>query len=171
MSLTEPHNEFLELCAVSTSGQLTEEEQKKLQEHLAVCESCRETLQQYETVVRRAIPGFAAKRSLREPGGRALTGRKKRQENSFLQPPVEGSTAEGPSSKAPTMIPRITQRIAPFSSQSTWRHVWMLYASGILLFVSLSFYAYRAGIQRGTDIVKVAPASAARRLRRHSKRS
>jgi len=40
LSLTEPHNEFLELCGVSTSGQLTEEEQKKLQAHLAVCESC-----------------------------------------------------------------------------------------------------------------------------------
>src|SRR5438876_9358450 len=55
------HNEFLELCAVSTSGQLTEEEQKKLQEHLAVCESCRETLRQYESVVDQAIPVFAAK--------------------------------------------------------------------------------------------------------------
>jgi hypothetical protein len=32
LSLTEPHNEFLELCAVSTSGQLTEGEKKKLQE-------------------------------------------------------------------------------------------------------------------------------------------
>ena len=60
MSLTEPHNEFLELCAVSTSGQLTEEEQKKLQEHLAVCESCRETLKQYESVVDQAIPAIAA---------------------------------------------------------------------------------------------------------------
>ena len=61
MSLIEPHNEFLELCAVSTSGQLTEEEQKKLEEHLAVCESCRETLTQYELVVDQAIPVFVAK--------------------------------------------------------------------------------------------------------------
>jgi hypothetical protein len=30
LSPTEPHNKFLELCAVSTSGQLTEEEQKRL---------------------------------------------------------------------------------------------------------------------------------------------
>jgi tRNA U54 and U55 pseudouridine synthase Pus10 len=60
LSLTEPHNEFLELCAVSTSGQLTEDEQKRLQEHLVVCESCREILKQYETVVDRAIPAVAA---------------------------------------------------------------------------------------------------------------
>jgi RNA polymerase sigma-70 factor, ECF subfamily len=60
LSRTEPHDEFLELCAVSTSGQLTEEEQKKLQEHLAVCQSCRETLRQYEAVVGQAIPAVAA---------------------------------------------------------------------------------------------------------------
>ena len=60
MSPTEPHDEFLELCAVSTSGQLTEEEQKKLQEHLAVCQSCREALRQYEAVVGQAIPAIAA---------------------------------------------------------------------------------------------------------------
>src|SRR4029077_12590849 len=60
LSHTEPHDEFLELCAVSTSGQLTEEEQKKLQEHLAVCQSCREALQQYEAVVGQAIPAIAA---------------------------------------------------------------------------------------------------------------
>ena len=60
MSPTEPHDEFLELCAVSTSGQLTEEEQKRLQEHLAVCQSCREALRQYEAVVDQAIPTIAA---------------------------------------------------------------------------------------------------------------
>ena len=60
MSRTEPHDEFLELCAVSTSGQLTEEEQKRLQEHLAVCQSCREALRQYEAVVDQAIPAIAA---------------------------------------------------------------------------------------------------------------
>jgi hypothetical protein len=62
LSLTEPHNEFLELCGVSTSGQLTEEEQKKLQAHLAVCESCPETLKQYESVVDQAISAFVPRK-------------------------------------------------------------------------------------------------------------
>ena len=38
------HEEFLELCAVSTSGDLTEEEQKKLKAHLAGCPECRQAL-------------------------------------------------------------------------------------------------------------------------------
>jgi hypothetical protein len=155
LSLTEPHNEFLELCAVSTSAQLTEEEQKRLQEHLAVCESCREALQQYEAVVDQAIPAIAAN------------------EASDIQQP-ESSWSEGQAEKA--FFKRLAQegtrksdefentndnstphRLPPFSSESTWRHVWMLFAAGILLFASLSFYAYWAGVHRGTDIAKLAP--------------
>src|SRR5215468_250963 len=55
-----PHDEFLELCAISASGELTEEEQKKLNDHLAVCASCREALQQYESIVDQVIPSVAA---------------------------------------------------------------------------------------------------------------
>ena len=54
-----PHDEFLELCALSTSGELTEEEQKRLQEHLAICPSCREAMKQYEAVVSKTIPALA----------------------------------------------------------------------------------------------------------------
>jgi anti-sigma factor RsiW len=58
LSHTEPHDEFLELCAISTSGQLSEEDQRGLQEHLAVCPSCRTALQQYEAIIRHAIPAI-----------------------------------------------------------------------------------------------------------------
>ena len=54
-----PHDEFLELCAASTSGELTDDEQKRLQEHLAICASCREALRQYESIVSDIIPAFA----------------------------------------------------------------------------------------------------------------
>ena len=60
MSHTEPHDEFLELCAVSTSGQLNQDEQKKLDEHLAVCVACREAIKQYDSLVAHAIPAMAA---------------------------------------------------------------------------------------------------------------
>jgi len=60
LSHTEPHDEFLELCAISTSGQLSEEDQRRLHEHLAVCSSCRDALQQYEAIIRHAIPAMGA---------------------------------------------------------------------------------------------------------------
>src|ERR1700728_3580501 len=42
-----PHDGFLELCALSTSGELTEVDRQKLEGHLQVCPVCREALQQY----------------------------------------------------------------------------------------------------------------------------
>ena len=51
-----PHEEFLELCAVSTSGDLTEEEQKKLQAHLAGCAECRQALREFEAAVDVGVP-------------------------------------------------------------------------------------------------------------------
>ena len=153
MSQTGPHDEFLELCAVSTSGELTEEEQKRLQEHLAVCPSCREALRQYQSVVDQAIPAFAA---TEEP-------EKAEPDHSWSQDRAEKALFDriAREQKAP---PNRTgsrntsfdfpHRTLPTPSESTWRHVWMLYAAGILLFVALSFFAYRIGIRRGADAAR-----------------
>jgi Putative zinc-finger len=51
LSQNEPHDEFLELCAALTTGDLSDDEKKRLHDHLAVCSSCREALQQYQSVV------------------------------------------------------------------------------------------------------------------------
>src|SRR3984885_3471682 len=56
-----PHKEFLEFCAVSTSGDLTEEEQKKLQAHLAGCPECRQALKEFEAAVDLGVPFLASK--------------------------------------------------------------------------------------------------------------
>ena len=156
MSLTEPHNEFLELCAVSTSGELTEGEQKRLREHLVVCESCREALQQYEAVANRAIPDIAATDVSEEleAGPDWSAGRA---EKLFFERLEREESRKSEPFKSAKDIPPPPPGILPFSSESTWRHLWMLYAAGILLFASLSFYAYRAGVRKGVDALKVPP--------------
>src|ERR1700675_1492240 len=58
-----PHEEFLELCAVSTSGDLTEEEQKKLQAHLAGCAECRQALREFEAAVDIGVPLLSSRLS------------------------------------------------------------------------------------------------------------
>jgi hypothetical protein len=50
------HEEFLELCALATSGSLNETEGKKLREHIAVCWECREAMKDFEAVVDGMIP-------------------------------------------------------------------------------------------------------------------
>ena len=156
MSQNGPHDEFLELCAASTSGDLTDDEQRRLREHLAICASCREALRQYESIVSDVIPTIAAgeepepvqpaetwPQEQQEQAEKALLDRLAREEK---HPPGETGKRNGSSI--------FSHRILPFATESTWRHVWMLYAAGILLFCALSFFAYRVGMRRGTDLAK-----------------
>ena len=156
LSQTGPHDEFLELCAASTSGDLTDDEQRRLREHLAICASCREALRQYESIVSDVIPAIAAgeepghvqpaetwSQEQQEHAEKALFDRLAREEK---HPPGEAGKRNGSS-----IFPHC---LLPFSSESTWRNVWLLYAAGILLFCALSFFAYRVGMRRETDLAK-----------------
>lgn len=154
--ITEPHDEFLELCAVSTSGQLTEEEQRKLQEHLAVCASCREIVQQYETVVSKAIPAIAANETTSVADSDSSWS-EEQAEKALFQRLEQEERGESRKSTGPNDVSPGPHRLPPFSSESTWRDVWILYGAGILLFVGLSFYAYRVGVHRGADSARLAP--------------
>jgi hypothetical protein len=156
LSPTEPHDEFLELCAVSTSGQLTEEEQKKLQEHLAVCQSCREALRQYEAVVSQAIPAIAANEELEgaKPGP---SWSQEEAEKAFFKRLAEGDKREASKFSSATNLPSVPHRLPPFSNGVAWPQVWMLYAAGILLFLTVGFYAYRIRGHHSTEIAQTPP--------------
>ena len=157
MSLTEPHDEFLELCAVSTSGQLSEEDQRRLREHLVVCASCREALQQYEAIIRHAIPAMGAEETPQniEAGARWS---EKQAESALFERIARDEGGGGIESNGPIPPQRETssrRRVLAPESAAAWRSVWALYAAGILLFVALGVCAYQVGIRRGTNIVRV----------------
>ena len=57
---TDPHQEFRELCALSTTGELTAEDWYRLTEHLAGCADCRGVKAQYERVAEVMIPVLAS---------------------------------------------------------------------------------------------------------------
>jgi hypothetical protein len=153
--ITEPHDEFLELCAVSTSGQLTEEEQRKLQEHLAVCASCREIVQQYGTVVSKAIPAIAANETTSLADSDSSWS-EEQAEKALFQRIEQEDRGESRKSAGTNDISPGSHSVPAFSSESTWRDVWILCGAGILLFVGLSFYAYRLGVHHRTDSVRLA---------------
>jgi len=151
-----PHDEFLELCAVSTSGQLSEEEQKRLQEHLAVCSECRDALREYESVVHDSIPAIGAEH-LSEQSSRIDPGpswSQSKAEKAFFERLAREEKQEAPGAEKRNGVPAGFRRILPIAPESTWRHVWMLYAAGILLFVTLCFSAYWVGVLHGTEEAK-----------------
>jgi hypothetical protein len=150
-----PHDEFLELCAVSTSGQLSEEEQNRLQAHLAVCPACREAHREYESIVNDAIPVIGADQSNRIDPGPGFS--QSRAERAFFdrlakedERPIQGTEKKNG-------VPSAFRRVLPIAPESTWRHVWMLYAAGVLLFITLCLSAYWVGVRHGADVAKSAP--------------
>ena len=158
MSHTEPHDEFLELCAVSTSGQLSEEDQRRLQEHLAVCSSCRTALQQYEAIIRHAIPAMGAEETPEhlEAGPRWS----EEQAESALFERIERDEGGGGIERTGPIPPcreTSSRRVLAPESAAAWRSVWTLYAAGLLLFVALGVCAYQVGIRRGANVSNISP--------------
>ena len=155
MSHTEPHDEFLELCAISTSGQLTQEERRKLQEHLAVCPSCREAAKQYEAVVAHIIPSIAAEEVPDdiEPG--PFWSEQRAEAALFDRIAQEESATNCAGARLETNVPPGAPRLLPFAGEATWRHVWNLYAAGVLLAVALGVCLYQVGARHGADSAKL----------------
>jgi Anti-sigma-K factor rskA/Putative zinc-finger len=152
LSHTEPHDEFLELCAVSTSGQLSEEDQRRLQEHLAVCSSCRDALQQYEAIIRHAIPAMGAEETAEHLEGGGAWSEKQAESTLFARiARDEGGGGIERNGPIPPHRETSSRRVLAPESAAAWRSVWALYAVGILLFIALSFCAYKVGIRRGTN--------------------
>ncbi len=61
------HDEFVRLVPLFYSGELTDEEWALLQVHMAYCDSCRETFEQYEHVASEVIPAMAASAAAESP--------------------------------------------------------------------------------------------------------
>jgi hypothetical protein len=153
------HEEFLELCAVSTSGDLTEEEQKKLQAHLADCAECRQALREFEAAVDVGVPLLASKLAADptkkpamphgELGGLATPN------GAASEPPHEEAGVPGGDE---TRGFAFGQRMRYRPSRVNWNYVWMPFAACVLLTIALGITAYRFGKSHNAD-AQVAPAT------------
>src|SRR5215475_11017477 len=54
------HDEFVALCALYYSGEVSEEEWALLQIHMAYCDSCHEKFLDYQRITSDVIPAMAA---------------------------------------------------------------------------------------------------------------
>lgn len=150
-----PHEEFIELCALSAGGGLTPEEQKRLDEHLVGCSKCREARKQFETVVDRTLPALAPELAPEAPP----------EDSSFSQEAAEASffkrlSEEEQNSRnqlqdvEPWLSPLVVRRSRKFRRNFDRYHFWVPLAAGVVLCLSLGILAYRMGKHRGVDVAR-----------------
>jgi Putative zinc-finger len=147
-----PHDEFLELCAVSTSGDLTEEEKTKLQKHLAICPACRQAMNEFQAAAEIGLPLFAAEAS-EDRVPKTETSSVEAAEATFRERLArQTNEARTESAHSPAMaVSEFPERNGKPRLSEHWNMVWLPFAAAILLAATLGIYAYRAGIRRGAE--------------------
>ncbi len=156
------HEEFLELSAAATAGELSVEEQAKLDVHLAICPECRRARKEYELAAVRGMAALAEGVGLKDPETDANTWSVKRAEEAFFKR-LDRERKEGEDNRADSDLPdkpKAGQRFAYRPSNIRWREVWMPFAAAILLALALGIAAYRSELGRGTDVARTVPAPA-----------
>jgi anti-sigma factor RsiW len=149
-----PHEEFLELCAAATAGELNAEERARLDAHLADCGECRKALAEYETVAHSGVAALAGElasesdKAADEHGWSVADG-----ERAFFKRLDKEGASE--SQSASQQESTKGQRYSYRPSEMRWREVWMPFAAAILLALALGITAYRRGVKHGADAARV----------------
>jgi len=158
-SSVRPHEEFLELCAISTSGELSEQEQKRLQDHLATCADCRQALREFEAAADIGMPLLSSElttATLNEP---SLTTREVA-EATLTQEPAQTKTTPLKSDSTEQSKGLIfARRNGHGRTEVNWNYVWMPFAAAVLLTVALGIYSYQFGKRRSPEVTQVNPNS------------
>ena len=160
----EPHDRFLELCAISTSGDLTEEEQKTLQGHLPECPECCQALKEFEAAACIGMPllhPHLSKPDSLEPTSIST-------EDAKAAPVHTAKQMEEPNRKGEPIQQggglRFPRRNGDRHMQVNWNYVWMPFAAAVVLTVALGIYSFQVGERRGQEVLMVTPNSDARKV-------
>lgn len=146
------------MAAASTAGDLTETEQTRLQEHVAVCEDCRRALGEFEAVAGIGAPLLAAELA-QAPSTQESTNQKANTGAEELENP---SSAPGVPDAVPVFgassktVP-VSERNSHRYTQLNWNLAWLSLAAAILLTLALGIVSYRLGIGRGIETARLTP--------------
>jgi Putative zinc-finger len=155
LSGMEQHEKYLGLCALSTAGELSAEEEKELRDHLAVCPSCREAMTQFETVVDHVVPALAADLNAEIPPENSAFSQQAA-EDSFRKRLLEEdeTSRDGPGNAAAFASPLAVRRNRAFRQRFDRYYFWLPLAAGLLLCISLGILTFRIGKRQGIDVAR-----------------
>jgi len=134
----DPHREFQELCALSTTGELTAEESARLTGHLAHCESCREAKREYERLIATTIPALGAESSADEDGEAAPGSWSIEEAEATLMETLRREPA-------PPVTHLVYRPVTP-----GWKRVFVFAAAAAIL-TACSLTGYRIGVHNGRN--------------------
>ena len=146
------HEEFVELAAVSTSGNLTEEEKTKLRVHLDACPECREVLQEYQATAAVSLPLLVAGTREQPSAGTQQWSFYRAQER--LQQRLKRERNASRSIESAKDLPERQQDDRPLQLSDHWNHVWIAFAAAVLLAATLAICAYEVGVKRSDVVVR-----------------
>ena len=149
-----PHEEFLELCAAATAGELSREEQAKLETHLKECPECRSAMEDYESIATNGVPHFSSELAQAEGGGDnswSLEDAEKRFLKRLDREHLASVEAEPRKDSTVGSGQRYTYR----PSRIRWKEVWMPFAAAVLLAAALGMALYKTGLRRGVESARV----------------
>jgi hypothetical protein len=149
-----PHEEFLELCAVSIAGELTGEERKKLNEHLENCRSCRKALEQFKISAKASIPAAADEVSEVE-GNDGPVSVEKAEAAFFARFDEESGFRVSNVNDATEWAASANGREPNAPSAMEWGQLWMPFVAIILFGLALGIASYRIGMRKGVETAAV----------------
>jgi hypothetical protein len=142
-----PHDEFMRLCALSIAGELTAEEEARLDEHLLECEDCRKASAEFDSLVSEVLPALGAEISSEIEDAPDADEWSVEDAQQRLMKAVDEETAKR------TASPKKTNR------QNRLVGFLILFGS----VAAASVLGYRAGVHRNRSAARVAPQSSAQR--------
>jgi Putative zinc-finger len=144
------HEEFVELCALATSGSLNEAERKKLRQHLAACSECREAVKDFGAVLDELIPELTPELK----GDTALDPffSQEKAEASFQKRLAAEKEREQIGVEAGSLpAPLVTVRSRSFRRHFERYEIWLPLLASAVLCVTLGILAYRTGRNHGIE--------------------
>ena len=147
-----PHEEFLELCASATVGELTADERAKLGAHLAGCDACRKAMSEYEILASSGLAALSSELATHNEIENDPRSAIAAEQTFFKRLERENEVGKVAQVEPAAPATKKGQRFTYRPSEIRWREVWMPFAAAILLALAFGIAAYRRGAEHGANV-------------------